>query len=438
LFERPDSGERAVLVHCKYPQPNSSPDYSEFYDLAVSAGVEVLDQVFVRRTAPEPKYLIGVGKLEELAGLVEVQAADVVLFNHAVSPSQQRNLEKHLKVRVIDRSGLILDVFAQRARTHEGKLQVELAQLQYFSTRLIRGWTHLERQKGGIGMRGPGETQLELDRRLIKDRMRALKEKLNKVRKQRSQGRQARKKNNLSQVSIVGYTNAGKSSLFNTITGETVYAADQLFATLDPTIRRIDLPIIGGTILSDTVGFIRDLPHDLIEAFKATLEETLDADLLLHVIDISDESWREKQRQVEKVLSDIGALNVPILEVYNKIDMLDDVKSSVSKDCLGQITGVFASAKCSLGLGLITDAIAARLTQDLISGDIVLAADQGKIRANLYAIGAIDKEINDDDGRFILTVSIAGASWKRICRKYPGLESCLTHKSNLKFINEAR
>lgn len=428
MFDRPDNGERAVLVHCKYPQPKVSPDYSEFYELANSAGVEVLEQIFVKRNSPEPKYLIGTGKLEELAASVKANSAEIVLFNHTVSPSQQRNLEKVLKVRVIDRTGLILDVFAQRARTYEGKLQVELAQLQYLSTRLIRGWTHLERQKGGIGLRGPGETQLELDRRMLKERMKTLKEKLSKVRKQREQGRRARKRNNLSLISLVGYTNAGKSSLFNVLTGEHIYAADQLFATLDPTIRRVELPTFGSAIVSDTVGFIRDLPHDLIDAFKATLEETLNADLLIHVIDMSDESWRDKQRQVEKVLSDIGALNVPILEVYNKIDALEDVEPSLSKDCMGQIEGVFVSAKLNLGIDILKDAIARRLTHDLVSGVITLEPSQGKLRAKLYSAGAVDSESGDDNGNWLLSVSMPGTTWKRICREHPGVESCLQEK----------
>ena len=285
FFERAEGGERAVLVHVDFLYHQEKEDADEFIELAISAGVSIINIVHAQRQSPDAKHFIGAGKLEEVSHLVQHEQADIVLFNHSLKPSQERNLEKALQCRVLDRTGLILDIFAQRARTHEGKLQVELAQLQYMSTRLVRGWTHLERQKGGIGLRGPGETQLETDRRLLRVRIQSILRRLDKVQKQRDQGRRGRQRAEIPTVSIVGYTNAGKSTLFNTITGADAYAADQLFATLDPLLRRIEIPVLGPVILADTVGFIRQLPHKLVEAFKATLEETVSADLLIHVVD---------------------------------------------------------------------------------------------------------------------------------------------------------
>jgi GTP-binding protein HflX len=323
LFERPDSGERAVLVHVNFPSENDQEDLQEFIELVRSAGADPIAVITATRATPEPRLFVGQGKADEILAAVQTHQADVVIFNHALRPSQERNLERLLSCRVLARTGLILDIFAQRARSFEGKLQVELAQLRHLSTRLVRGWTHLERQKGGIGLRGPGETQLESDRRMINARIKMINKRLDKVERQREQGRRARSRAEVPTVSVVGYTNAGKSTLFNVLTGAHVYAADQLFATLDPTLRRLELPGIGPLVLADTVGFIRHLPHDLVAAFRATLEETCQADLLLHVIDAHDPERRAHIEQVNAVLREIGADDIPQLCVYNKVDLTD-------------------------------------------------------------------------------------------------------------------
>ena len=306
FFDRPGSGERAVLVHLNLSSESEREDPREFEELVLSAGGDPVAYIMGQRDAPHPGTFVGSGKLEEIAACVREHDAQIVMFNHALSPSQERNLERALQCRVLDRTGLILDIFAQRARTHEGKLQVELAQLQHMSTRLVRGWTHLERQKGGIGLRGPGETQLETDRRLLRARIRSITSRLEKVRRQRDQGRRSRRRAEVPTVSLVGYTNAGKSTLFNRLTASTVYAADQLFATLDPTLRRLQLENVGPVVLADTVGFIAHLPHKLVEAFKATLEETLNADLLLHVIDAASDERDDNIYQVQLSLIHIS------------------------------------------------------------------------------------------------------------------------------------
>ncbi|MEQ8802460.1 MAG: ribosome rescue GTPase HflX, partial [Haliea sp.] len=320
FFERPASGERAVLVHLTIASEDEREDPREFEELVLSAGGDPVAFVMGSRSVPDSRTFVGSGKLQEIADEVQLHEAEIVMFNHALSPSQERNLERELKCRVLDRTGLILDIFAQRARTHEGKLQVELAQLQHMSTRLVRGWTHLERQKGGIGLRGPGETQLETDRRLLRARIKSIQGRLQKVQRQRDQGRRSRRRAEVPTIELVGYTNAGKSTLFNRLTGSSVFAADQLFATLDPTLRRLDLEEAGPVILADTVGFIAHLPHKLVEAFKATLEETVSADLLLHVIDVAAEAREDNIHQVEAVLEEIGAADIPLLQVYNKLD----------------------------------------------------------------------------------------------------------------------
>jgi len=315
FFERHGGGERAILVHLEGQSPEAREAPQEFRELALSAGADIVAFANVARHQPTAKFLIGSGKVEEFRGLVKAEQADLVIFNHTLTPSQERNLERIFECRVLDRTGLILDIFAQRARTHEGKLQVELAQLEHMSTRLVRGWTHLERQKGGIGLRGPGETQLETDRRLLRIRLRQIKGRLEKVRSQREQARRGRKRADIPSVSLVGYTNAGKSTLFNALTQSEVYAADQLFATLDPTLRRLELDDVGPVVLADTVGFIRHLPHKLVEAFRATLEESSNSDLLLHVIDAHEPERMEQIEQVMAVLGEMGAEGLPILEV---------------------------------------------------------------------------------------------------------------------------
>lgn len=365
---RPRGGDRAILVNLSLGAQPKSSDSREFRELALSAGATVVELINCRRARPDATFFIGRGKVEELRTEAIDQKADVVLFNHALSPAQERNLEGALNCRVVDRTGLILDIFAQRARSYEGKLQVELAQLQHLSTRLVRGWTHLERQKGGIGLRGPGETQLEVDRRLIKGRIRYIKTRLKKVQSQRAQSRNRRQKALVPTISLVGYTNAGKSTLFNALTGASVYVANQLFATLDPTLRAANIQPLGRVVFADTVGFVRALPHDLVEAFKATLEETRDADLLLHVIDAQDEHWRTQRKEVEEVLEQIGANTVPCIEVYNKIDILPDTKPHSERNAAGEISDVWLSAQKQEGLSYLFQAIIEHLGQTFVRG----------------------------------------------------------------------
>lgn len=331
----------------------------ELTQLVQSAGAEPLAVVTTKRQSPDATTFIGSGKVEEIAEQIEKENFDLVVFDHALSPAQQRNLERKLQVNVVDRTALILDIFAQRAKSHDGKVQVELAQLSHLATRLVRGWTHLERQKGGIGLRGPGETQLETDRRLIGDRVKALRGKLDKLGRQRATQRRARTRSGALSVSLVGYTNAGKSTLFNALTHADAYAADQLFATLDTTSRRLYLEGAGQIVLSDTVGFIRELPHSLIEAFKATLEETIRADLLLHVVDVASPQRKEQIAQVNAVLAEIGAADIPQIMVFNKIDSAG-LQPSVERDVRDNIRRVSVSARLGSGLpelrGALVDA----------------------------------------------------------------------------------
>jgi GTP-binding protein HflX len=424
LIERPEGGERVVLVHLHLRSAHILPDTEEFRELALAAGAEIIEIVTTTRDAPDAKFCIGTGKVQELEAIVAAHSVELVLFEHALTPAQERNLERALKCRVLDRTGLILDIFAQRARTYEGKLQVELAQLKHHASRLVRGWTHLERQKGGIGLRGPGETQLEVDRRLIRGRIKHIQARLEKVRKQRAQGRQSRQKASLPTVSLVGYTNVGKSTLFNALTGAEVFVADQLFATLDPILRTIELPFVGKVICADTVGFIRQLPHGLVEAFRATLEETKDADLLLHVIDSQDESREAHIADVERVLEEIGALAVPRLEVYNKIDLAKALMPQTLRDAEGVIQRVFISATTGVGLDLLKEAITERLAHEMVNGEIGLSSNQGDIRASLFDMGAVVSESFDAEGHWRLRIRVPRLKWDQLCRQDPELETC--------------
>jgi len=418
FFERPDSGERAVLVHLNLASESEREDPREFEELVLSAGGDPIAFLMGSREAPHPRTFVGSGKLQEIIDEVNLHEAEIVMFNHALSPSQERNLEKELECRVLDRTGLILDIFAQRARTHEGKLQVELAQLQHMSTRLVRGWTHLERQKGGIGLRGPGETQLETDRRLLRVRIKSITARLDKVRRQRDQGRRARRRTETPTVSLVGYTNAGKSTLFNRITQSEVYTADQLFATLDPTLRRLELENVGPVVLADTVGFIAHLPHKLVEAFKATLEETLNADLLLHVIDAATGEREGNIYQVQEVLGEIGADDIPQLQVYNKLDLLEQAPR-IERNADGKPERVWLSAQTGEGCDLLLEAVAELVGQDMVTEELQLDPDQGRLRAELYQLGAVETEDYGDDGVAHLSVRLPRADWNRLMKKGP-------------------
>ena len=405
FFERPDAGETAVLVHVDFHDEQKREDPGEFLELVRSAGAEPATLLTASRHRPDSRTFIGSGKLEELRALLAAHSAELVIFNHSLSPSQERNVEQELKCRVLDRTGLILDIFAQRARTHEGKLQVELAQLEYMSTRLVRGWTHLERQKGGIGLRGPGETQLETDRRLLRGRIKSIHKRLDKVRSQRDQNRRARARAEIHSVSLVGYTNAGKSTLFNALTNSEVYAADQLFATLDPTLRRLEIEDVGPVVLADTVGFIRHLPHKLVEAFQATLQEASEATLLVHVIDAADPDRELNVEQVELVLKEIGADDVPVLKVMNKIDKLDSAPR-IERDGHGVPDVVWLSAQQGQGLELLHEALTERLANDVIGFSLTLSPEQGKLRAGLHELNAVREEAFDEQGHSVLDVRL--------------------------------
>jgi GTPase len=404
LFDRPGSGERAVLVHLN--TQGDPEDLDELRELAVSAGASPVAVVTGSRARPDPRYFIGTGKLEELSLAVKESAAELVLFNHMLMPSQERNLEKALQVRVIDRTGLILDIFAQRAQSFEGKLQVELAQLRHLATRLVRGWTHLERQKGGIGLRGPGETQLETDKRLLANRIRLIEKRLEKVEQQRTQGSKARKRADMPVVGLVGYTNAGKSTLFNALTRSDVYAADQLFATLDPTLRRHGLQSRRVVVMADTVGFIRHLPHELVAAFRSTLSEATDADLLLHVIDAADERVEENIHEVESVLEEIGAERVPQLKVFNKLDLIEGGVPRLERDAQGTPVSVWLSARAGFGLEHLDQAIEERLFGDTVRRQIHCSAREARLRAKLFEIARIIKDEADGDGGWNMEIEI--------------------------------
>ncbi|WP_024891011.1 ribosome rescue GTPase HflX [Luteimonas huabeiensis] len=403
MFERSKKGEHALLIQPHAGGPPDEGALEEFAELARSAGAAVALVLTARIDKPNPATLIGSGKLEEAKAAADAAGADLILVNHPLSPGQERNLEKALERRVVDRTGLILDIFAQRARSHEGKLQVELAQLRHMATRLVRGWTHLERQRGGsIGLRGPGETQLETDRRLLQKRVEQLQRRLEKVEVQRTQMRRARVRSEMPRVALVGYTNAGKSTLFNALTGADAYAADQLFATLDPTVRRIALPG-GGVVLADTVGFVRDLPHELVAAFRSTLSEAREADLLLHVIDAADPLRDERIRQVDAVLAEIGAGDIPQLLVFNKIDRIEGAQARHERPADAApdeavAERVWISARDGDGLGLLRDALAARLGLRRIVAEVTLPPSAGRLRARLHALDAVKEEAHDEHG----------------------------------------
>jgi GTP-binding protein HflX len=420
VFERPRSGERAVLVRLGLGAQVDPEDLQEFAQLAVSAGAQPVATVTGRRDRPDPRFFMGSGKADEVRVVAEDNAADVILVDHALSPSQERNLEKLTGRRVLDRNGLILDIFAQRARSFEGKLEVELAQLKHIASRLVRGWTHLERQKGGIGMRGPGETQLETDRRLLGQRVKVLTKRLEKIQQQRETGRQQRAGIPMPSLALVGYTNAGKSTLFRSLTGADAYIADQLFATLDPTVRRITLP--GGTpvVAADTVGFIRELPHELVAAFQSTLTEAREATLLLHVVDASDPRRDEHIAQVDAVLKEIGADEIPQILVYNKIDRLD-FGSRVDRDADGRATAVWISAEKRLGLELLTGAIAERIARFARVARLRVPASAGALRSRLYAAKAVREEQSADDGSIELLVELPDVELLLLART-PGVQ----------------
>lgn len=398
----------ALIVYQRDSSHEDKEILEEIQLLALSAGAVVIDTITAFRRSPDASTFIGKGKVEEVQAMVEAQEIDLIILNHSVSPIQERNLERALKVRVLDRTGLILDIFAQRATSHEGKLQVELAQLQHISTRLVRGWTHLERQKGGIGLRGPGETQLETDRRLIGHRIKVLNKRLNVVSAQRQLRRKSRAKVPVPTVSLVGYTNAGKSSLFNNITQADVYAEDKLFATLDTTMRRVELEDFGATILSDTVGFIRDLPHSLVQAFHSTLEEVSNAHLLLHVVDVVSYYREDCITEVNKVLSEIDASDIPTIMVFNKID-LNDGRAKVKRNEKGLVEAVWLSAHTGEGVDLLLEGVTEHLSLLHTRCKISLPSSNGKLRASLYENNMVKTETIAEDGSFELELELSPA-----------------------------
>jgi GTP-binding protein HflX len=420
LFDRPQGGERAVLVSVGIGHPVDAADTTEFQALAASAGTQSVAIITAHRAKPDPKYFVGSGKAEEIRQVAEACDAAVVLIDQTLSPSQERNLEKLTNRRVLDRNGLILDIFSQRARSFEGKLQVELAQLSHLSTRLVRGWTHLERQKGGIGLRGPGETQLETDRRLIGKRIKTLRLRLEKLAQQRDTGRHVRREVPVPTVALVGYTNAGKSTLFNELTGSATYVADQLFATLDPTVRQLKLDNIGAVVLADTVGFVRELPHELIAAFRSTLQEAQDADLLLHVVDASDPQRNERIEQVRGVLRGIGAGELPELLVFNKIDLLGE-SPRVLDNTDGLPAQAWISAARNEGLGLLRTAIARAVRPNQVRRTLHVELCAGAVRSLLYQCNAVRAERQQDDGSWELDVELDATEIAKLAG-YPGVQ----------------
>lgn len=424
LFERSGNSERTLLVHIDFRHGVEQADLDELNELALAAGAYPVARITSVRDKPDPKFYIGKGKLQEILQAIATYQAQLVIFNHDLSAAQERNIEREINCRVLSRTGVILDIFAQRARTFEGKLQVELAQLEHMSTRLVKGWSHLERQKGGIGLRGPGETQLESDRRLLKERMVIIRKRLEKVRQQRQQSRSARARAAVPTIALVGYTNAGKSTLFNALTGAQVGVANQLFATLDPTLRAIEVAGVGKVVLADTVGFIRQLPHSLIDAFRATLEETCQAVLLLHVVDAQDKHAQENIHQVNQVLSEIGASHIPQLMVFNKADRLVNAPHQLGDsetDQAGVITQIWVSALTHVGLGLLRQAMASKLSVDRVEGILYLSPTQAPLRAHLYALQAVIQEKITEQGGWELIIKTPKYQWEKLCHEYPAL-----------------
>jgi len=422
LFDRQkDSvgqGERTVLVNVELTSNRQqSNGIDEFRQLALSSGLNIVQTITVKRNSTEAKFFVGKGKVEELASIVSINEVDLVIFSLQLSPTQERNLEKTLKCQVMDRTALILDIFALRAKSFEGKLQVELAQLRHLSTRLVRGWTHLERQKGGIGLRGPGETQLETDKRLISKRIKYLNKRLEKVHKQHDLGRKSRRKKDLPMISLSGYTNAGKSTLFNQLTNSHVYADDKLFATLDSTIRRVILPAAGEAVVADTVGFIQNLPHELVAAFKSTLEETRQANVLLHVVDASDNDNGDKIEQVEDIIEQIGAQEIPSIIVMNKIDEMSDFHPRIDKDYSGNIYRVWLSAHTGEGIDLLYQALSERLSGMMTYAGIQLDVQSAYIRSEIHKVGFIQKEKMNEFGQWLLEINVTRHYLKRLLGK---------------------
>ena len=422
LFDRQKDavgkGERTILVYIELTTGKQIPNsLDEFKQLAESSGLDIIDTVQVKLSFTKAQFFIGTGKVDELALIVDDKKIDLVVFSLALSPSQERNLEKVLKCQVLDRTGLILDIFALRASSFEGKLQVELAQLRHLSTRLVRGWTHLERQKGGIGLRGPGETQLETDKRLISIRIKNINKRLHKVHKQHDLGRKARIKNELPMISLAGYTNAGKSTLFNRLTKSEVYADDKLFATLDSTIRRVILPAAGEAVIADTVGFIQDLPHELVEAFKSTLEETRQANVLLHVVDASDINNRDKIDQVQDIIEQIEAQDIPSIIVMNKIDEISGFSPRLEKDDQGNIYRVWLSANTGEGIDLLYKALSQSLSGMMTFARIKLDVQSAYIRSEIHKVGFIQKEIMNEFGQWLLEINVTSHYLERLLDK---------------------
>jgi GTP-binding protein HflX len=432
FFQTYKAGTKCLLVNINFKYHRGlNADLVELEGLVEAADKEVLDSLSYNHSEPEPKFLCGMGKIDMIKARREELDAEVVVFNHPLTPSQERNIEKHLECKIMDRTRLILEIFSLRAKTHEGKLQVELAQLNYQSTRLVKGWTHLERQKGGIGVgSGPGETQLELDRRMIRQRIKQISQKLNKVKHQRDLSRSSRRKNNILTISLVGYTNAGKSTLFNKITNANVLVKDQLFATLDPTLRKVVVPRLGEVIFSDTVGFIKNLPHDLVEAFHATLEEAIESDLLIHVIDYSDDDYVGYIQQVNKVLTEIGIGDKKTIGAYNKIDKIENLKPSFvnlndSDDSL--VARAYLSAQTGDGIEGLFQAIAEHFNKNWLSGILELEPKYSKIRSQLYDLGTVDKESISEEGNYLLQIKISKDDFDKFKRETDlDLEQLLT------------